>query len=259
MLLIGEPVKLAWNELHDDYALRESSSQSPTSKDNTELQIEYEKILDRVRRTKESVIRMADRHFTAPVEEIDGTVDSVSPGGITLKEFPGRKFQFSSVGMSAADMSARIIGEQNNLTRAEAAGEVDRRRGQLRQYLTDNLSGEAVRLVVPKGAAENAENIRAVVMAGGTNINQVFPSWPTTRTSRTRGRKTLRVKIVCTEYRHLNREVDMPKGKNIALHRKDTKVRKVQVRNRRIAITLYLDKSDALRLAKEIDKRWGKK
>ncbi len=122
------------------------------------------------------------RHFTAPVEEIDGTVDSVSPGGITLKEFPGRKFQFSSVGMSAADMSARIIGEQNKLTRAEAAKEVDRRRGDLRQYLADTLSGESVHLVVPKGAAENAENIRAVVMAGGTNVNQVFPSCPTTKT-----------------------------------------------------------------------------
>jgi len=36
---------------------------------------------DRVRQTKESVIRMTDRHFTAPVEEISGTVDSVSPGG----------------------------------------------------------------------------------------------------------------------------------------------------------------------------------
>jgi len=111
------------------------------SKGNTELQIEYEKILDRVRQTRESVIRMADRHFTAPVEELEGTVDSVSPGGITLKEFPGRKFQFSSVGMSAADMSARIIGEHNKMTRAEAAGEVDRRRGELRQYLADNLSG----------------------------------------------------------------------------------------------------------------------
>jgi hypothetical protein len=31
---------------------------------NTELEIEYEKILERVRQTKESVIRMADRHFT---------------------------------------------------------------------------------------------------------------------------------------------------------------------------------------------------
>jgi hypothetical protein len=85
---------------------------------NTELQIEYEKILERVRQTKESVIAMQDRHFTAQVEELEGTVDSVSPGGLTLKEYPGRKFQFSSVGMSAADMSARILGEHNNMTRS---------------------------------------------------------------------------------------------------------------------------------------------
>ena len=51
----------------------------------------------------------------------------------------------------------------------------------------------------------------------------------------------------------------MTKPKNITLHRKDTKVRKVQVRNRRIAITLYLDKTDAMRLAKEVQKRWGGK
>ena len=64
---------------------------------NTELEIEYEKILTRVKKTRESVIRMNDRHFTNPVEEIAGTVDEVSPGGITLNEFPGRRFQFSSV------------------------------------------------------------------------------------------------------------------------------------------------------------------
>ena len=57
---------------------------------NTELEIEYEKILNRVKKTRESVIRMQDRHFTAPVDEISGTVDEVSPGGITLKEYPGR-------------------------------------------------------------------------------------------------------------------------------------------------------------------------
>ena len=85
---------------------------------NTELQIEYEKILDRVRQSRESTLRTRQRHFTAPVDEIEGTVDSVSPGGITLKEYPGRKFQFSSVGMSAADMSARILGEKNNQTRS---------------------------------------------------------------------------------------------------------------------------------------------
>jgi hypothetical protein len=55
---------------------------------NTELEIEYEKILNRVKRTKESVIRMNDRHFTNPVDEISGTVEEVSPA-----ELPSRSFQ----------------------------------------------------------------------------------------------------------------------------------------------------------------------
>jgi len=101
---------------------------------NTELEIEYEKILTRVKKTRESVIRMTDRHFTEPVDEISGTVDEVSPGGVTLNEYPGRLFEFSSVSTSAADMSARILGEQNNMTRSEVAAEVDRRRGALQEY-----------------------------------------------------------------------------------------------------------------------------
>lgn len=87
------------------------------AEDSTELEIKYEKILTRVKKTRESVIRMQDRHFTAPVDEISGTVDEVTPGGVTLKEYPGRQFQFSSVSTSAADMSARILGENNNMTR----------------------------------------------------------------------------------------------------------------------------------------------
>jgi hypothetical protein len=82
---------------------------------NTELEIEYEKILSRVKKTRESVIRMQDRHFTEPVDEISGTVEQASPGGVTLKEYPGRLFQFSSVSTSAADMSARILGENNQV------------------------------------------------------------------------------------------------------------------------------------------------
>jgi hypothetical protein len=61
---------------------------------------------------------MNDRHFTEPVDEISGTVDEVSAGGITLNEYPGRRFQFSSVSTSAADMSARILGEKNDMTRS---------------------------------------------------------------------------------------------------------------------------------------------
>jgi hypothetical protein len=98
-----------------------------------QLEIEYEKILTRVKKTRESVIKMNDRHFTAPVDEISGTVDEVSPGGITLSEYPGRRFQFSSVSTSAADMSARILGENNNLTRSEVATEVDIRRGAMQE------------------------------------------------------------------------------------------------------------------------------
>jgi hypothetical protein len=85
---------------------------------NTEAEIEYEKILNRVKQTRESIIRMKDRHFTAPVDEISGTVADVSPGGVTLNEYPGRRFQFSSVGTSAADMSAAILGENNQMTRS---------------------------------------------------------------------------------------------------------------------------------------------
>jgi hypothetical protein len=93
---------------------RQRVGRQAQNNNDTELEIEYEKILNRVKQTRESVIRMQDRHFTEPVEEIAGTVESASPGGVTLKEFPGRLFQFSSVFTSAADMSARIQGEQNN-------------------------------------------------------------------------------------------------------------------------------------------------
>ena len=87
-------------------------------KGNTEQEIEYGKILNRVKQTRESIIRMNDRHFTAPVDEISGAVESASAGGITLNEYPGRRFQFTSVGTGAADMSAAALGENNQMTRA---------------------------------------------------------------------------------------------------------------------------------------------
>jgi hypothetical protein len=87
-------------------------------KGNTGQEIEYGKILNRVKQTRESIIRMNDRHFTAPVDEISGTVNEVFPGGIALNEYPGRRFQFSSVGTGAADMSAAALGENNQMTRA---------------------------------------------------------------------------------------------------------------------------------------------
>jgi hypothetical protein len=49
------------------------------------------------------------------------------------------------------------------------------------------------------------------------------------------------------------------KSTNITLRGQRTKVRRVQVREQLIAITVYLDKTDAHRLAKVIEKKWGKK
>jgi hypothetical protein len=51
---------------------------SSEARNNTELEIELSKIVDRVRQTKESSITMDNRRFTAPVKEIEGTVDSAS-------------------------------------------------------------------------------------------------------------------------------------------------------------------------------------
>jgi hypothetical protein len=106
---------------------------------NTELEIEYEKILKRVKQTRESVIRMQDRHFTAPVDEISGTVDQVSDGGITLNEYPGRLFQFSSVSTSAADMSARILGENNQVSSSFRNQNTSRARARLQRHPRSGL------------------------------------------------------------------------------------------------------------------------
>jgi hypothetical protein len=59
------------------------------AENKTELRIEYEKILDRVRQTRESVIRMEDRHFTAPVDEVEGTIASVSTRRHHAQGVPG--------------------------------------------------------------------------------------------------------------------------------------------------------------------------
>jgi hypothetical protein len=89
---------------------------SGDARNNTELEIELEKIVDRVRQTKESSIRMDNRRFTEPVETIEGTIAEATPGGVRLDEYPNRLFRFSSVGMSAADISARVLGEKPGFT-----------------------------------------------------------------------------------------------------------------------------------------------
>ena len=102
------------------------------AKNDTSTQIELGKIIDRVRQTKESSVTMDDRRFTGPIDTIEGTVEKASPVGVTLQEYPGRVFRFSSVGMSAADLSARILGENNDLNREELTSAVDARRCAIR-------------------------------------------------------------------------------------------------------------------------------
>jgi hypothetical protein len=48
------------------------------SRDNPALEAEYDRIAEQVRQTKESTLQVAQRHFNAPVDTIEGTVKSVS-------------------------------------------------------------------------------------------------------------------------------------------------------------------------------------
>jgi hypothetical protein len=53
------------------------------------------------------------------------------------------------------------------------AAEVDARRGAMQEYLASTFtSGDPARLVIPKGVATAAEQIRAVVLADGENVNR---------------------------------------------------------------------------------------
>jgi hypothetical protein len=110
---------------------------------DTELEIELEKIVDRVRQTKESSIRMDSRRFTAPVETIEGTIAEATPGGVRLKEYPNQLFRFSSVGMSAADMSARVLGEHNTRCHPRAAHKNSRARAPGRSSAPDQTQHRA--------------------------------------------------------------------------------------------------------------------
>jgi hypothetical protein len=141
---------------------------------DSDLRAEYERIQEQVRQTKESTIQVAQRHFNAPVDTIEDTVKSASAQGIELAEYPGRTFHFSSVGSSTADLTASMLGASNSMTRAQAVREADTKIIRRDAYLADVLAeGTHVQAVVPRGAAEAAEDIRAVISADGTNVNRV--------------------------------------------------------------------------------------
>lgn len=90
------------------------------TRDNPELRAEYETIAEQVRKTKDSTLQVAQRHFNAPVDKLEGTVKSASSRGIELAEYPGRVFHFSAVGSSMADLTRSLPRghKQNILARA---------------------------------------------------------------------------------------------------------------------------------------------
>lgn len=141
-------------------------------RDDTQLQIEYEKIHARVREMKKSVIRTDDRRFSREITKATGTVSRISRAGIELSEFPGRIFQMSSVGYSAADLSAIVLGEHNNWSSAQVASEVDSRQRRLVDFFNNNLApGTEVSVTTAAGAIESQEDIPAVFNIGNQNLN----------------------------------------------------------------------------------------
>ena len=102
------------------------------SRDNPALEAEYDRIAEQVRQTKESTLQVAQRHFNAPVDTVEGSVKSVSGLDVELKEYPGRTFRFSSVGGSMADLTAEMLGRSNRITRSlpRAAHKIPRVRGE---------------------------------------------------------------------------------------------------------------------------------
>jgi hypothetical protein len=89
-------------------------------------------------------MQVAQRHFNAPVDTIEGTVKRASAQGVELEEYPGRTFRFSAVGTSMADLTAEMLGRSNQMTKATAVKEsdaqVDRRDRYLAGVLADILN-----------------------------------------------------------------------------------------------------------------------
>jgi very-short-patch-repair endonuclease len=141
--------------------------------DDTEKRIEYEQILDQAKQARESILQTDKRHFTGETEQIKGTVKYANNHAVELSEFPGRTFKYSSLGMSAADMAAVVIGQHNNYNKSEVANEVKTRQKASNAYLAAKLKpGTSVKAIISKGAAENSEQVSAVFEANGTNINR---------------------------------------------------------------------------------------
>jgi hypothetical protein len=144
-----------------------------STRDDPEMRSRYEQIVDQVRQTKESTLQVDQRRFDAPVDRFEGTVKSASFRGVELKEYPGRIFNFSSVGSSMADLVAETLGKSNATTRAQAARDADGKLKERDTYLSAVMAeGTRVNLTVGRGAVENSLHARAVFEVDGININR---------------------------------------------------------------------------------------
>lgn len=140
---------------------------------DTATEIEFEKISRRVAAMKNSVVRTDDRRFSREVTKAVGTISRVSGAGIELEEYPGRVFQLSSVGTTAADLSASVLGEHNDWSTDQVANEVEQRQSLQTDFFAHYLNpGREVSITVAEGALEAQQQIRAVIEVGKTNINK---------------------------------------------------------------------------------------
>jgi hypothetical protein len=92
------------------------------SRDNPALEAEYDRIAEQVRQTKESTLQVAQRHFNAPVDTVEGSVKSVRGLDVELNEYPGRTFRFSSVGGSMADLTRSLPRAAHKIPRVRGEG-----------------------------------------------------------------------------------------------------------------------------------------
>jgi hypothetical protein len=154
---------------------RAQSAVRRQSIDNTQMQIEYEKIVDRVKAMKDSVVRTDDRRFSKEITKATGKISRVTGLGVELEEYPGREFRLSSVGYSAADQSAIVLGEHNDWSKTQVAVEVANRQASLIDFFNDYLQpGTNVGITVPAGSLDSQERISTVFEASGVNINKAL-------------------------------------------------------------------------------------
>lgn len=153
-----------------EYMMYKAKIRKESEKDSR-LAIEFARTEEQVRQMKESTVQFDKRRFTEPVERLTGTIKRATLEGVELEEFPGKTFQFSSVGLSAADLSAIALGQHNDFTANQVVEEVEHKQQDLLHYLQDRV-GTSVSVVVPQGAGTHGTEARAVIFDGDVNINK---------------------------------------------------------------------------------------